>query len=99
MVKAFSCPCGVTWYKCPRHQEVSNQGSGEGAGERTKKEKETAKGKSRIRKDRGSEDLEGLLTERRRKKTKASEPSFRPSMLSAGLKRKFAHLCQDDTEL
>ncbi len=72
--------------------------AGKGVGESTKEEeKDIVKGKSKVRKAKGVADLEGLLTEGRRKKTKATEPSFRPSMLSAGLKRKFAHLCQEDT--
>ncbi len=96
MVKAYDCPCGLTWYKCSKHKEVGEQNNKQGAGEGTQREKGAAKEKNIIRKSRGSEDLEGLLTEGRKKKPKASEPTFRPSMLSAGLKRKFAHLCQND---
>ncbi len=42
------------------------------------------------------EDLEGNFRVKRRRKGEACELRFSSSMLSEGLKRKFAHLCQQD---
>ncbi len=95
MAKAFACPCGETWYKCKKHgpsvQEV--------VGETQPGEPEdlAKKGKSKVRKARNTEDLEDLFKERKQRKFNVIEPAFRPSMLSAGLKRKFSYLCQEGT--
>ena len=55
------------------------------------------KGRSKVRKAKNTEDLEGLFKEKKQRKVNVIEPAFRPSMLSAGLKRKFSHLCQEGT--
>ena len=110
MSKAFNCRCGKTWYKCDIHKRNSQGEAGKSQSQPTDQgeaggvnnqlyninarlDKETgAKGKTRPK-----HGLEGAhADESHRKRPHVSVPSFRPSMLSAGLKRKFVHLCQDD---
>ncbi len=102
MAKGFACPCGAPWYKCVIHGEVNKRiDMGKTSVGSTQKQGEkdlTRKGKSKVRKAYEGYDLEGINTEKRSRKASLCEPVFRSSMLSAGLKRKFAHLCQEDTD-
>ena len=109
-IKAYNCPCGKAWFKCGVHANRKGEDAGGDASQQISREKvggnkdqpnnttapmdkEAVRSRKRYR-----QDLEGTHAETgRRRKVTASEPVFRPSMLSAGLKRKFAHLCQEDT--
>ena len=105
MAKTYLCHCGVLWYKCREHSNVS---AVEGKSSDTEKPSEDKKnlldgkpqpkvGKPKVKRQE-PEDLEGNFKVARRKKVGVGvcEPQFRSSMLSTGLKRKFAHLCQND---
>ncbi len=95
MTKAFECPCGETWYKCEKHGPGAREAVGEI--QLGKPEDLAKKGKSKVRKAKNTEDLEGLFKEKKQRKVNVIEPALRPSMLSAGLKRKFSYLCQEGT--
>ena len=103
MAKSYKCQCGVPWYKCNAHQAVKATVEGDQDSLSSKVEKklpEKPKAKTVKSKARGveQEDLEGNYRVPKRRKQKVCEPVFRVSMLSAGLKRKFASLCQDGEE-
>ena len=99
MVKNFKCRCGLPWFKCSRHSERGKPASE--AQEKLQQEKQeqdfTKQGKARVKRAPVSIDLEGLNARKRKKGQKTTpEPGFRATMLSEGLKRKFAHLCTDE---
>ena len=103
MAKAFVCQCGKPWYKCMTHKNVikAGEGSNPAAGGDIKERKNLPSFSSkarRLRKREAQDNLEGYNKISKRRKSKACEPFFSINMLSAGLKRKFAHLCQQDED-
>ena len=103
MAKTYLCNCGVLWYKCGVHKKVSPaegkpSQTGKPLEENLLEEKPKPKvGKPRVKRPE-PEDLEGHYKVARRKKVGVGvcEPRFSSSMLNTGLKRKFAHLCQNE---
>ena len=110
MTKMYNCPCGKVWYTCSIHITSTTGNAGGDNDQQTLRE--TAGGDqsqlyntvARVDKSarksnhkRPKQALEGGHDEGySRKKHKVIAPGFRPSMLSDGLKRKFAHLCHND---
>ena len=94
MAKTFKCQCGVPWHKCLHHQP------GESQMERVINDAPNIKRRKKspaevFRLKTLQEDLEGNNKDSRKRKRKVFEPVFRQSMLSAGLRLRFASLCQN----
>ncbi len=99
MVKNFNCECGRPWFKCSLHSDRSKPTSeAQGKVQQESQEKVFTKpGKARVKRATVSEDLEGFNARKRNRGQKTTpEPVFRATVLSEGLKRKFAHLCADE---
>ena len=103
MAKTFICPCGEQWYKCSIHRDITREDTADGSSTHAADNLNKAASKKtlsmrardeRLRKEREN-DLEGNFKVVKKRKP-AFETAFRASMLSAGLKRKFAYLCQND---
>ena len=104
MAKSYTCQCGELWYKCGMHKRVNDAMKGDAAIDLNtlpaKEFRKTVKKRRPLMNQ--LEDLEGhfKITKKRRceKINRACEAPLRASMLSAGLKRKFAYLCQNGEE-
>ena len=94
MSKSYSCGCGKPWYKCSVHNNSSKIEDESTHGKLVDKFK-AKPGKVKAKYKNQDEDLEGNFTTKKSRTSKTCEPVFRASMLSANLKRKFAHLCED----
>ncbi len=96
MAKAFACPCGAPWYKCTIHGDLNCKVEGDKDSSEKKHAASNRRKVCKAKRNAGSEDLEGNFADKSCRRSSSSTPVFRASMLSAGLKRKFAHLCQND---
>ena len=104
MAKSYKCQCGVLWYKCGMHRGVNDTIKGDAAlAPNTLPAKGLRKAVQKGRPPKNQlEDLEGNFKITKKRKcehiNRAFEAPLRASMLSAGLKRKFAYLCQNGEE-
>ena len=97
MTKTFRCHCGELWYKCKIHKVCANKEEGNTELSIEQKRSFPDKALTKVVKTARREvqdDLEGHFKTNRKRKLQACEPRFSVNMLSAGLKRKFASLCQ-----